>query len=153
MGADIHLWVETKAGESWRFANPYRIDKWDKEAWVEWDEPYGQRNYHLFALLADVRNSDTRFTPIAPVRGVPLDCSKIGRRIIDEWGADGHSHSWLSVDELLRHPWDKTEALRGRVPPVVTHRDLVGDFLTEFLPRLQAHGPADRTRIVYFFDN
>jgi hypothetical protein len=150
MGADIHLWVETQSDEScresWRFANPYRIERWEKESWIEWDQPYVGRNYRLFALLADVRNSEPRLTPIALPRGVPLDCSKIGRRVIDEWGADGHDHSWLSVEELLQHPWEQ-------VVRTETHRDMVGDFASEFLPSLRTYGPADRTRIVFFFDN
>jgi hypothetical protein len=183
MGADIHLWVEKQACGSWEFANTYRIDPTGAESWVEWDEPYSDRNYWLFALLADVRNAATQFKPILPVRGVPADLSEIGKRIVEQWDGDGHSHSWASSNELLLHPWHDLLTIHGfvkadeadlwrthRRPPVNwsqqpyssyteplswtdTKASLCGSFVDEFLPTLPSYGHPEETRVVFFFDN
>jgi hypothetical protein len=183
MGADIHLWVERRTEKSWQFANSYEIEQFDKESWIAWDEPFSDRNYFLFALLAGVRNLDTKFMPILPVRGMPTDISEIGKRIVDEWEGDGHSHSWASAIELLNHSWSDEVPLRGyvktsdaiawrnerRAPTAWarewnsefdellawedTKENLCGYFVSEFLPKLLSYGPLEDTRVLFFFDN
>jgi hypothetical protein len=85
------------------------------------------RNYDLFAMLADVRNGsgfagcDTGdgFEPILgrdePTRGYPGDASDYAKARAYEYGADGHSHSWLTVAELKAYDWDQETAHRGIV--------------------------------------
>jgi len=56
------------------------------------------RNYELFELLAGVRG-----TPINAVfeqRGLPNDLSEMLKSAADQWAGDGHSHSYLSLEEL-----------------------------------------------------
>ncbi|WP_051294167.1 hypothetical protein [Pseudoduganella violaceinigra] len=183
MGADIHLWVETRVAKSWQFANRYTTDTTDPEAWVEWEEPFCERNYLLFALLANVRNARTKFEPIVPVRGVPTDISEVGARIVREWEFDGHSHSWATAAELLQYSWNDLVALQGFVkvqdaaiwrelqqaPRAWVHEpwgdysesiswsetkaSLCDGFVSEFLPTLPGYGPLDDTRVLFFFDN
>ncbi len=127
MGCDIHLYVEVKTPEGWRSA-----DKWSKEDYgedgsrvdVDYDDRfYRDRNYDLFAILADVRNGrgfagcDTGdgFKPIAAVRGLPQDVSPDVKASSDRWDCDGHSHSWLTVAELLAYDWTQVTNIRGLV--------------------------------------
>jgi hypothetical protein len=81
--------------------------------------PYSGRNYLLFSLLANVRNSRMRdifgpgsplymdnlerdmIEPLAEPRGVPENASKTWRKTVERWGADLHSTSWFTVQELL----------------------------------------------------
>lgn len=62
------------------------------------------RNYCLFAALADVRNGTwgVTATPISAPRGLPEDCSIRD----DAWVFGDHSESWLSLAELLAYNWD-----------------------------------------------
>lgn len=84
---------------------------------------YSGRNYELFAMLADVRNGrgfagcDTgdRLNPIAEPKGLPEDVSPEAAKGADEWGCDGHSHSYLTVRELLEYDWNQINVLRGFV--------------------------------------
>jgi hypothetical protein len=84
-------------------------------------EPYDERNYRLFAFLADVRNGrgfagvDTgnRVTPIAEPRGVPDDASDEWKKEVEQWGQDFHSASWFTLAELKAADWDQKTIERG----------------------------------------
>ncbi|EAE1475538.1 hypothetical protein DX142_14555 [Listeria monocytogenes] len=104
MGCDIHLMVEVKDRKT--------------NQWTEYDVANGAvkyigRNYDLFAILANVRNGlgfagiDTgdAFIPIASPRGVPKDASKNYLSFVEDWGIDGHSHSFLNLSELQNFDW------------------------------------------------
>jgi hypothetical protein len=97
MGCDIHDYCEVYKDGKWvmesGFSGYYDDTKIS-------DHPYNGRNYVLFSLLADVRNSG-RITPISIPRGVPKDASEAYKRAVNEYGCDGHSHSYLMLDELL----------------------------------------------------
>lgn len=87
--------------------------------------PYDGRNYNLFSILADVRNGygfagvDTGdgFVPITKPRGVPEDASHYFRHQVAEWGPDGHSHSWISLLDLIDYDWQQVTKKRGWVRP------------------------------------
>lgn len=122
MGCDIHLYAEQKNGTGWVTADEWKVDE---------DEPgrmevpcdsrfYSGRNYNLFSILADVRNGhgfagiDTGDGyPIAPPRGLPDDVTPEVKTESDGWGRDGHSHSWLTLQELLAYDWTQTSLIRG----------------------------------------
>lgn len=76
-----------------------------------WDDDYSltDRNYMLFSVLADVRNYSDRVKPIDLPRGLPDDVSLEVKRKSDYDGVDGHSHSWLTLRELLDYDWDGQE--------------------------------------------
>jgi hypothetical protein len=64
------------------------------------------RNYALFGVLAHVRRKD--FPPIAQPRGLPVDISaalKASELLREDDRSDIHSHSWLTLDEVLRFDW------------------------------------------------
>lgn len=106
MGCDIHLYVEFKQNERW-IHNP--------------SITYDDRNYNVFAMLANVRNGkgfagcDTGdgFNPIAMPRGLPNNVSSIIEIESEKWGPDGHSHSYITLTELLKYDWTQKTAQRG----------------------------------------
>lgn len=116
MGCDIHMFVESKSkdGKYWfkagkEFKDSYFDPKKPMSDYNEitTDEPYQGRNYSLFALLADVRN-DHDLTPLSEPKGLPKDVSEEIKEKAEEWGGDGHSHSYFTLQELLDIDWDFT---------------------------------------------
>lgn len=124
MGCDIHFFVETRgANGKWESRDKIWKDSTGEFTLLEQfgdrtfnmhkDEPphkYIDRDYFLFAILADVRNDypDEKKTPfIEEARGIPDDVSAEVKAVFDMWGEDGHSHSWFLLPEVTgwKH-WD-----------------------------------------------
>lgn len=129
MGCDIHLYVERVNNEIWTsvdkwIPNQYFKDEDGCEVVVDYhDSFYHDRNYNLFAILANVRNgrgftgvkTGDEFNIISEPRGIPDDCDS---RIADEaksWGLDGHSHSYHTITELLEFDWTQISTIHGVV--------------------------------------
>lgn len=123
MGCDIHTFVETRKNktEPWKFSGEifdngyYRKD--DKIS--EWNEPkthhfYDGRNYFLFAVLADVRNK-YKVNPIKEPLGLPVDTSDEIKKENDDWGSDGHSHTYFPLKELVNFNWNQIQRFSGVV--------------------------------------
>jgi hypothetical protein len=97
MGCDIHLWIEKRDLEGrWQPAEAYNEDNYYQS------DLYDTRSYKLFSLLADVRN-DGSIKPIVEPRELPDDMSPIVAELARHF-AD-HSHSWLTLRELLDYDW------------------------------------------------
>lgn len=79
MGCDIHGSVEKLIDGKW-----VMVDRLRDKARV--------RNYTRFAKLAGVRGEGP------PARGLPTDISESTELHVNEWGGDGHSHSYLDID-------------------------------------------------------
>lgn len=132
MGCDIHLFAEERVDdlEKTEYKNGELIKGLYKPFWMkigkvfknlyfntlqpigDWnqittDEPWQGRNYSLFAFLADVRNNH-ELKPLSQPRGLPKDVSDDVKKESDEWGVDGHSHSYFTLQELLDVDWDFT---------------------------------------------
>jgi hypothetical protein len=106
MGCDIHLHVEIKKKEhEWQMATKeLTLHDWREKAVL--DQPwYSDRNYALFGILAGVRSNDIE--PIAQPRGIPDDVSYEVDKEKSGYGVDGHSHSYLTLAELLAYNWDQ----------------------------------------------
>lgn len=76
----------------------------------------GDRNYLLFACLADVRNGgwaaqDRFVTPLFAGRGVPNDVTKATMKIIPK-DSDYHSHTYFTLRELMETNWDAVAGTR-----------------------------------------
>jgi hypothetical protein len=153
MGCDIHTVAERKVDGKYESISGY--------------EPFDWRSYFMYGFLADVRNySDV--PPLAKPRGMPDDASVGAREMSDGWGMDGHSHSWLSVAELLAFRYDeRVEDRRVTVQtgPTswdggataapgggehTTWREALGPKYFEDLARLSDEGAV---RVVFWFDN
>lgn len=121
MGTDIHFNVERRNDSGWELVGDDQV----------YDEGfYIGRYYRLFGFLANVRNGrgfagvDTgdAVKPIAMPRGLPEDVSEAVRARSDEWGGDGHSHSYLTLSELLEADWSGDAVLRGYVEKAAYRR-------------------------------
>lgn len=105
MGCDIHIHTEVlkeiNGTENWVNGDFYRKnpDRSFPFSEVEFEkvEVFGGRDYRLFAILADVR-SDGNNPCISQPKGLPGDVTEEIKAEADDWGIDGHSHSFLSLE-------------------------------------------------------
>ena len=164
MGADIHFFRERKTA-SLNYEGPKNLeeerdkkiceiindkslterwvsaDRWKKDGknWVH-EEVFWSRNYYLFSILADVRNSGD-VQPICEPRGVPKDASSGYLHMVDRWEGDGHSHSYFTLEELLDVDWSQYD------------KEYIEDFL-KVVDELKSSDPdTKKVRICFFFDN
>lgn len=158
MGCDIHLFAEVKKKKNlidwllfWRKPQWRSIDNWelDKDCdppriSVPYDKRFykGGRNYNLFAALCGVRANHfyDEVNPVSEPKDLPIDVSKEVKNESDDWGSDGHSHSWNTLQELEKYdwqPWGET----------------CDFFRFETLSKLRSSGSPDKVRVVYWFDN
>lgn len=153
MGCDIHCYAERKTKDGWED--------------IPGIEPFDWRSYSLYGFLAGVRNY-SGIPPISNPRGLPADSSETVKRERDDWDFDGHSTSYLTVEELLEFDYDRlTEDRRvTRLMPGgymsggqtcepgegkhLTFREFLGEGYFEELNRLKTCGV---DRIVFWFDN
>lgn len=126
MGCDIHLYVERRDNGKWLTCDTWEKREDDDNTHVPYQKSfYHDRNYDLFAIFADVRNGrgfagckiGDGFNPIARPRGIPDDCCKEYRERAEAYGEDGHSHSWLTVAEIMAYDWTQVTAKEGCVTP------------------------------------
>lgn len=130
MGCDIHMRAEVRKNNKWEIVGevfPNRYYRPENEL-SEWNqpktaEPYGGRNYDLFAILADVRNgrgfagikTGEGFVPISEPKGIPEDASEEAKEFLNSYGGDGHSHSFFTVSELMAYDWEQKTGKQGYV--------------------------------------
>jgi hypothetical protein len=114
MGCDIAMYAEVLRHRRWALAEPLeRNPAFDPEhprEEPEWKpaEVFGERNYALFAVVADVCNptcSAEPFESIAPPRGLPGDLSEPLRIWHAQNDGDTWSESWLLLKEMLEFDW------------------------------------------------
>lgn len=98
MGCDIHEYLEYKEDGVWKLGPEINLE----------------RNYDMFAILADVRNYDG-FEQIVEPRGVPADSCQEILDACAQWEGDGHSHSYLTLADILNFDWTKTITQSGFV--------------------------------------
>ncbi|WP_139997451.1 hypothetical protein [Paenibacillus paridis] len=152
MGTDIHVYIEQ------------RINK-DQTEWISVDEwlytPYlggvgvqkhlwEDRNYLLFAILADVRNR-YNIHPISLPKGLPDNASPEVKNQSDIENEDAHTRSWLTLKELLEYDW--MQKMEDDNNEMFSLEALVIPFVNEFIPRLSEIGEPENVRMVFWFDN
>lgn len=163
MGCDIHSAIEfrTKAGKWEVYGGVSRGVDPDGYSWIRPLEEGPGRNYDLFAVLADVRNGRgfaghytcDRITPIASPRGLPSDVSEDFKSISDHWVPDGHSHSWVSLEELSNYGWSTPKVVDGgTVGSIGDSCDDAFCLMNKMRGIEAALGPGS-SRFVFFFDN
>ena len=162
MGCDIHEHYEIWSGAAWTHVLIWPSLDWENLTQEEEDaafETVGNhpailwRNYALFSVLANVRNT-FGIIPISLPKGIPLDLSDSVKHkfenYVEPWE---HDASWLSLKELLDFDWNRIiDEYRGN--EFVTYRDAVDPFTTKTLPYLNSlvDDPA-KLRIIFWFDN
>lgn len=154
MGCDIHLYVEVKKKRSFTDRLKFWVKpKWESfDNWVIEDDNYlttnprfytGGRCYNLFAALCGVRSFLFEPEPprISEPKGLPSDVSNEVLKVSNQWGTDGHSHSWNTLKELEDFNWSE-------------YGETCNRFLDEVLPKMRKlSNNSENVRIVYFFDN
>lgn len=129
MGCDIHMFAEIRDDkERWHPVRQTVVvggDLLTKSETVVVQDWYNGRNYDEFAILANVRNGygfagvdlGDAFEPLAYPKGLPEDCSMDILAEAERWGIDGHSHSWLTLTELIATEdyWNQAHWSRGVV--------------------------------------
>ncbi len=117
--------------------------------------PFDWRSYGMYAFLASVNNYSA-IKPISEARGLPDDAPPT----VTEDGIHclgSHSHSWLSVDELLAFDYDQPIEDRRfgprSVEPGQGKTTVYRDFLKEaFFDDLEKLRTCGAERIVFGFD-
>lgn len=163
MGADIHMMAEkrsryTDESKEWQpvlaaiFESSYYRDG---EQLSDWNapytfQPYEDRNYRLFSVLANVRNGDG-LTPIAEPRGLPQDIHKFTDWYLEDVDPIDHSATWLTLEEVMAYPWTEIES---DWPGHKTLADDCAQFLGN-MKNLQAYAKSENCdiRLVFGFDS
>lgn len=116
MGCDIHLFTEKKitvdGKKKWHCCDHFKYNEYFDNTEYEKEMSvvpiYDGRDYELFTALANVRERDG-IAVISEPRGLPDDVTDVVKKESDDWGIDGHSHSWLTARELFvyqnKHPF------------------------------------------------
>ena len=99
MGCDIHMFLEYKIDDGkWTPHKGHRVITEDKGTVNEFKHvstiDATGRNYFLFAALAGVRG------PGPDPKGIPKDLSDTIHIGVHQYGNDGHSHSYMSIEEF-----------------------------------------------------
>ena len=119
MGWDIHLYAEFRKEEGWGWLAAGELEEDEDGGPLEIpykERLYTGRNYELFSILAGVRNGSNLKSISDPVaRGLPPDVSLAVLAQSNDWGADGHAHSFLSLKEILDFDWIQKGSLSGVV--------------------------------------
>lgn len=155
MGADIHAYVEIRTNGTWSYVggDAFPDNTRPEKRYCPFD---GARDYGLFGFLADVRNY-AGAPVIAEPCGLPPNVSPEVRAESGLWGSDGHSHTWLTLADLLAFDYDQTFIDQyndgNYTPQVTTMRDFLRDWYFDCLDRLGKLGAPEDVRIVFWFDN
>jgi len=148
MGCDIHLHSEVKRKGVWQHHSEAKI----------------KRNYAFFTKIAGVRNDfEGQIQTISAPRGLPIDATELTLLHSEKYGTAGHSHSWLSANEIsMLHKWirydDQSKDYFGEHPFKWEHDNLpyfMGNLMSGFIDfpeDWETYGIED-VRYVFFFDN
>ena len=137
MGCDIHFHTEIKIRGEWFHHSSSRPE----------------RNYNVFAKIGGVRNHYD-ILPLSHCRGIPEDATFLTKHECKVDGSDGHSHSFLNLDEIVEfHDWlGSTEGWEyaHRSIPYVFGNHL--DGLKKY-PADWEHTEIEDGRYIFWFDN
>jgi hypothetical protein len=179
MGCDIHSILEERVNGKWGVADA-NFPTWRPGEFTS--EPFGNRSYSTFAFIADVRNYSK----------IPLNFGEMPRGIPDDspysrtnakhteygfggypydvydtpWNGDNHSHSYLTLRELVDFDYDSMVEDRRCIRngnggstcepgegEMMTYREYLGEGFFTDLEILKTVGEVDNVRIVFWFDN
>lgn len=166
MGCDIHLVLEKRGKDGrWIGIDTYSGHQCGASGETKWEWPIAtNRHYRRFALLAGVRGDGP------PPKGLPDDISETGKFVADSWAGDGHSHSWLPLDEATRIfvESDKDDApeenpdtrpylaaVSGDNPPAPPEPSYKDKYPESYYFGVDIHeeNPIESYRIIFWFDN
>lgn len=151
MGCDIHIVLERKVGEG-----PWlglRELAFMNIGGVRIPCPARARNYTRFAALAGARGDGPE------PKGMPVDASALALHLVDNWGSDGHSHSyiglhdacklWLATENDSWMPGDERDAEKERARRKERDKEPAQFYFGLWSDEVEQH----EHRLVYWFDN
>lgn len=125
MGCDIHMYIEYRQGNGMPWLADDHHEPKAKEycsncehclkgQYLECEDAYVHynqvvatgRNYWLFGLLANVRGDGPR-NPL----GLPNDVSSVIKAASDRYGSDGHSHSYIYLEDFKKVLFEEYQVL------------------------------------------
>lgn len=167
MGCDIHMYVEYKnkrGGDgSWLCGDYFQVDDPLCESPVyNRIELYGDRNYALFAVLANVRNGGYDYIELP--RGLPADATEYVEQEYERWRGDAHSCSYFTLRELIEYHdeykplsdygYDILGPVISRLKQRADDLSLIWDFeWGDSWSRASVYKKAEDIRIIFWFDN
>jgi hypothetical protein len=176
MGCDIHVYIEKRIGKDsvWTADEGHHLEvefegSPDERVWVHECSAAG-RDYELFGLLAGVRSygDECLYQP----RELPADLSEKVRLAAENWGMDGHSHTYLTLSEFTEcveksgyklganksseafYEWDgrKFSDLPESYTTIINYcNKWINDYKVDNILLNTQHEP--EVRIVFWFDN
>ena len=162
MGCDIHMFTEKKIGNRWETADFFHYVPNEKEEMeLTRMEFMGDRNYHLFALLANVRNG-FGIEPISTPRGIPKDLSEFVKVWYETEKSWTFGHSYLTLRDILEfqpeqyHYEDEDEEYLDEEDETLDcFIEKLKDRVKEIWWRFDYHPEEylDNFRLVFWFDN
>ena len=119
MGCDIHMFCEervtVKEKTEWMSADHFKKNHYfgiyDDESELEVIGLCDDRNYSMFTALCGVRDYSDKSPKISEPKGLPDDVTKFVKETSDEYGCDGHSHSYVTLSEVKDFV-DKNEPIK-----------------------------------------
>lgn len=169
MACDIHDYLEIRREGRWEYAgdDAFPGNEYDFEKHSPFD---GVRSYGLYGFLADVRNY-SQVPSVACKRGLPADVTSEVQAQSEEWDVNGHSHTWVSLAELLAYDYDQViwdRRVTKQISPGLwsgaaiaqqgedehlTLREFLGEWFFGRLELLKKFGAPEDVRIIMWFDN
>lgn len=166
MGCDIHSFAEVKKEGKWI--------KEDKDVFYSGtSEPFDYRDYNMFAVLANVRNS-SQVETLNFKEGLPNDSEYLNqiseyhdnmfnqilkpsdvltkKKEIEEC-SDYHSLGHIYLSDILKHDYKK-EILNARSGSKTTYKEMLDcSVFFEDVDVLKKLGQPNDVRVVFWFDN
>lgn len=143
MGCDIHIFLERKNNKNrWVDSMIYGNDVYEEGLKPLSDY---RRDYTLFATLAGVRGDN----PIERPKGIPEDCSPEYRKLCEDWGDDGHSHSYFTLRELIDAAPNYSEYRKQSLDGFILHLKNIIKMLDIWVNKEEM----EKYRVCFFFDN
>jgi hypothetical protein len=161
MGCDIHLYLEVYNDKlnKWGMLDGYGLPV--MEEYEMFTEEYykhaykhspSQRNYGVFAVLADVRNDNLPY--MDQPRGVPKDASLLYKSEVEHYGEDGHSHSYFTVEEFLNDYNGLYNDIVAQGKRLKDPWDFRETAFFKWIKFLSEQGiPHNHLRVCFYFDN
>ena len=164
MGCDIHLFCEKlvkniRDKEFWWCCDDFTMNElyevFEESPQYYHHSIYNDRDYELFGILAGVRDQSVRM--IHPPKGLPDDVSDYVKSEADDFGIDGHTHSWLTAEELFKYdkkyPGTPLHYLVKCVKKKMKEVFNIWDFYSKEDKKRILNEHANGFRIVFWFDN
>jgi len=146
MGCDIHMSIEYRFAYSNNVEGNNKMSDW----WCWGKDITGVRDYDMFGYLAGVRNHPADISPLIKPRGVPKDIGYELKEKIEEYGSDGHTHTWMTPKEYsMACSLNQVKDIGGPYDDVAKEWII----LREVLNTLEKHYGENNVRLIMFFDN